>query len=314
MAKGTPSGKDDFFLAQFSDAGQLEWLSYGGGSGFDAANSIDADADGNVYITGYFDQKASFTDQQGITHELMGQRYDVYLAKVTAEGALSWIRSAGGELWDNAYDVHIDQEGHAYVTGLFRRTADFTGNQEADIEGEGEANAFVVKYRTDGVLSGLRIIDGQKSEGFGVATDRLDNVYLTGLFVQEARFDPNTPSLNSSFFNSFIAKYEAGSMENGIVDSNEWLSSTNDTGILAQNFPNPFSTQTRIDVRLSDADEIRLTVYDTLGRLVSEITRSHHSAGIHRFVFDSGRLATGLYYYTLETSTSRVTRTMTITR
>ena len=312
VAKGAHAGKDDFFLARFSDLGQLEWLSYGGGTGFDAANSIDIDDAGNLYITGYFDRSARIVDQEGNEQQILGYSYDVFLSKFDGDGRLAWIRSAGGELWDNAYDVHVDELNGVYVTGLFRGAAEFIGGAETSVEGRGEANAFVAKYGMQGDFQGLQIIDGEKSEGFGVSTDKHNNIYLTGFFVQEALFDDDTISLNSNFFNSFIAKYEAGSMEAGLSSNQRLFENQSIGDLLGQNFPNPFSTRTHFEIQLQEKDFVRIAVYDALGRLVEEVVRADLAAGIHRFPFEAGRLAEGVYHYSLETSSRRITRAMTV--
>lgn len=84
---------------------------------------------------------------------------------------------------------------------------------------------------------------------------------------------------------------------------------------LMQNFPNPFNPTTQISFTLAEADAIRLTVYDLLGRPVALLRNGVHSAGSHTASFDAGNLATGLYLYRLETSSGvNFTRKMLLLR
>lgn len=81
---------------------------------------------------------------------------------------------------------------------------------------------------------------------------------------------------------------------------------------LHQNYPNPFNPETRIRYTLPESAEIRLTVYDSLGRRVAVVAEGHHTAGSHTAVFRSGSLSSGLYFYELRTPTATLVRKMTI--
>ena len=69
---------------------------------------------------------------------------------------------------------------------------------------------------------------------------------------------------------------------------------------LAQNFPNPFNPGTTITYELPRASEVRLSVYDILGREVSVLVNGRVDAGSHRARFDGSGLASGVYMYRLE--------------
>ena len=74
---------------------------------------------------------------------------------------------------------------------------------------------------------------------------------------------------------------------------------------LHQNYPNPFNPSTTIRYDLPAQAEIRLTVYDVLGRKVRTLVQQNQSAGAHTVVWDgrdaSGRqLASGVYVYRLQ--------------
>ena len=74
---------------------------------------------------------------------------------------------------------------------------------------------------------------------------------------------------------------------------------------LSQNYPNPFNPQTQINFTLNEAGEVRLIVYDVLGREVVKLEDSFMDVGSHRVIWDgrnsAGELtASGIYYYRLE--------------
>jgi hypothetical protein len=66
--------------------------------------------------------------------------------------------------------------------------------------------------------------------------------------------------------------------------------------------PNPFSEQTRIRFYNPKRQKLKLSVYDTFGRLVKELTEGVFSEGMHQLNFSSKDLSKGVYYLKLSTS------------
>jgi endoglucanase len=64
---------------------------------------------------------------------------------------------------------------------------------------------------------------------------------------------------------------------------------------LEQNFPNPFNPSTSIGFLVPVAGEVRIAVYDLLGRLVATPVDGIISAGRHSVQFNAGSLAAGTY-------------------
>ena len=64
-------------------------------------------------------------------------------------------------------------------------------------------------------------------------------------------------------------------------------------------YPNPFNPQATIRFALPEAAEVRLVVYDVVGREVARLVEGQRSAGYHAARFDGARLASGLYLYRL---------------
>ena len=74
--------------------------------------------------------------------------------------------------------------------------------------------------------------------------------------------------------------------------------------VLEAAYPNPFNPQTTIGYALPRAADVRLAVYDVLGRQVALLAEGFRPAGRHEAVFDGAGLASGLYFYRLEAQTS----------
>jgi hypothetical protein len=70
---------------------------------------------------------------------------------------------------------------------------------------------------------------------------------------------------------------------------------------LQQNYPNPFNPVTKIIYNLAKASSVKMTIYNALGQEITQFNIASQTAGKHEFVFNAGKLASGLYYYKLET-------------
>jgi PKD repeat protein len=68
---------------------------------------------------------------------------------------------------------------------------------------------------------------------------------------------------------------------------------------LSQNYPNPFNPKTVVSSQLSVASNVKLVVYDLLGREIAVLVNERRSAGSYRDMFDGSGLASGVYVYRL---------------
>ena len=69
---------------------------------------------------------------------------------------------------------------------------------------------------------------------------------------------------------------------------------------LEQNYPNPFNPVTVISYQLPVNSEVRLAVYDILGREVAVLVDEQKPAGSYNVRFNASGLASGMYFYRLE--------------
>lgn len=81
---------------------------------------------------------------------------------------------------------------------------------------------------------------------------------------------------------------------------------------LLQNYPNPFNHGTIINYSLSNErfQNVQLKVYDILGREITTLVNENKSKGNFSVYFDSKKLASGIYFYTLRTSDFSETKKM----
>ncbi|MCK4371595.1 MAG: T9SS type A sorting domain-containing protein, partial [candidate division Zixibacteria bacterium] len=87
------------------------------------------------------------------------------------------------------------------------------------------------------------------------------------------------------------------------------------TAQLHQNYPNPFNPTTTISFSLSRTTDVSLTVYNALGQKVKQLACARLPAGIHACEWDGssdggGSVASGVYFYRLQTGETSHSRKM----
>lgn len=73
-----------------------------------------------------------------------------------------------------------------------------------------------------------------------------------------------------------------------------------DYDVLYNNFPNPFNSKTKIAYELLSYHNVKLIIYDILGREVKILVSENQEKGLYEVEFDASSLASGIYFYKLE--------------
>jgi hypothetical protein len=81
---------------------------------------------------------------------------------------------------------------------------------------------------------------------------------------------------------------------------------------LYQNYPNPFNSQTTILFQIPKTEHVTLKVLNLRGEEVATLADRKEIAGSHRGNFDAGQLASGTYFYQLQSGNFRATKQLTL--
>jgi len=109
-------GSNDLFIAMYSPTGQLLWVRCVGGSDSEEAAAVTTDTSGHIYVTGYF--ASSTVTFGGQTLQTSGDG-DIFVVAYDSNGQVRWTQKASGSLYDKAYALAIDPQGHLYVGGAY---------------------------------------------------------------------------------------------------------------------------------------------------------------------------------------------------
>ena len=96
------------------------------------------------------------------------------------------------------------------------------------------------------------------------------------------------------------------SLHNPIVESVRWsvISGISQLGTeipqvynLYQNYPNPFNPVTKIKYDIVESGNVRIVIYDNLGKEVENLVNQKHNPGRYEVDFNAEYLPSGIYYY-----------------
>ena len=69
---------------------------------------------------------------------------------------------------------------------------------------------------------------------------------------------------------------------------------------LYQNYPNPFNPTTDIKFDIPKDANVKVKIYDILGREVASVINEFKKAGEYSISYDASNLASGIYIYKIE--------------
>jgi hypothetical protein len=81
---------------------------------------------------------------------------------------------------------------------------------------------------------------------------------------------------------------------------------------LGQNYPNPFNPSTVISYQLSVISNVKLIVYDILGKEIAVLVDSKQIAGTHHTQWNAEGLPSGVYYYRLQAGSLTETKKLVL--
>ena len=88
-----------------------------------------------------------------------------------------------------------------------------------------------------------------------------------------------------------------------IINDNAKESLNNDENALVENFilhgnyPNPFNDMTTISFELPEAEKVKISIYDSTGRLIDHLMERSLNPGYHTITWEGKNVGSGIYIY-----------------
>ncbi len=194
----------DIFVVKYDPLGDFMWAKSFGGTSYDFAGGIKADANENVFVSAY-----SYNSAGGD---------DVIVVKYNTLGNVVWSQSSMGGIPpmtdDCGMGITTDANGNVYVTGFFVGSNITFGNISTGfitLNNNGYANTkdvFVVKYTSLGSLAwAISVGEVFIDNGSGISVDINGNVYVTGNYFDNSSINfGNTTLLSAGRYDVYLAK------------------------------------------------------------------------------------------------------------
>lgn len=330
------NGRYNMAIVKFDIQGNFIWkCSYNGsGNGNDFFSSIGVDKDGFIYGCGNSPGVNQMNDIVLIKADsegniLWNRRYDgpsngtdwtcclkldkennIYLAggilgvqghndasvlKYNSSGKLLWISTFNGQNnWhDCCQGLDFDDNLNVYMSG---RTC-LTGNEESD-------DIFTVKVDKFGNKIWTKIYNGPDNNA-DYSSNLVYNKFSKTVFTLGHSYSNNT------HYDVVMIKYME---KNAVYDMDNSTGSNINYNAALTNYPNPFNPYTKIQFTIPKYDFVKISVYDLSGRLVKNLIESYQTAGSHQINFDGSNLSSGVYFYTMQTSTDKITNRLILNK
>lgn len=193
-------GRSDLFVAKLSAGGQWTWAVAAGSAETDQATDLALDATGNLLVTGSFEGKATFGNQEVVSHG--GQ--DVFVAALTPQGKWQGVLTAGGPNQDEAFALTIDRDNNVLLGGRFQGDAVFGDHQLH--AAAGGSDAFVVRLGPNGKWAWAKQVGATEQGAIRrIAVDKQGDIIVTGYVGGTGQFGAH-PLTSQGTHNAFVAK------------------------------------------------------------------------------------------------------------
>jgi hypothetical protein len=248
--------------------------------------------------------------------ELRFNRTQIPNAGITNAGTVSVFRrptpgTGAFSILPNTFNASFPDEVRATTTAFSEFILGSDDNQLPV-----ELVAFTARNTAEGVQLAWRTASEQNNAGFEVQrrSEKASEWQVLG-FVRGA----GTTAEAQSY--TFLDKSASGKVQYRLkqIDFDGQFEYSNiievDAGApkqfaLEQNYPNPFNPSTTIRYQLPVASEVKLEVYDVLGKKIATLVNERQSAGSYQVVWNASGLSSGTYFYRLQAGTFVETKKM----
>ncbi|MBP9076373.1 MAG: gliding motility-associated C-terminal domain-containing protein [Haliscomenobacter sp.] len=177
----TFAGGTDALIVKFNAAGARVWGAYYGGTGNESGQSVEVDAQGNVYAVGATESGTGIATPGAFQTLYNAGNSDVFVVKLRPDGTRIWGTYFGGPDYEFGNDLVIDGAGNVFITGWTMSSAGVATMGSHQPGYSGQLDGFVAKFNPGGArLWSTYFGDIGFDLGLSAATDASGNVLISG--------------------------------------------------------------------------------------------------------------------------------------
>ncbi len=139
------AGEGDAFLTKFSSSLAYQWTRRFGSTDDDQGNDVNADSNGNIYLTGSFRNTTNFaSDFGGTDNKISAGSTDAFVTKLASNGTYGWTRSIGNDAAGSGAAVISFSDRRLLLVSLFGGTLNFADDFGSTDNKSSNASTFDV--------------------------------------------------------------------------------------------------------------------------------------------------------------------------
>lgn len=160
---------NDIFLAKYNTSGDVLWLKRVGPNTGSYQNSIAADPQGNVFVTGV----AIAPDSVG---GVQLADTGIYIAKYTPAGDVAWVKQVKVFTNPTRRCIACDAHGNVYLTGAYQGELAIDGNTYYSLN---DKDFFLIKLDANGAAVWTKIKGGASDQIGSFITSNGNDIFVT---------------------------------------------------------------------------------------------------------------------------------------
>lgn len=159
---------------------KIDWSSYYGGSSNDRIYGSATDTNLNLYVVGVTASNSAISTT-GSHQATYGSNSDAFIAKLNKQGVRQWATYYGGNAFDEARNIVLDNSGILYICGSTASSAAISTTGTHQTSKSGGQDAFLLKMNFDGIRTWGTYFGGNNDEtAFGVAIHSSGDPVIVG--------------------------------------------------------------------------------------------------------------------------------------
>ncbi len=245
-----------------------------------------------------------FSNYQPFYNSIVGTEFGIPLGSLNEDINISINLS---EICDEAQVKNLDTQG---IIELFFLSIEINGSVS------GSHNPLEYYYFNNGKEAYIKIPIVNITTLLDLLNFKIDQ--LTPFFTVNGLnpdFDGIRKEVDENYFTIYAKHFSEVRL--GIIISPTDVNKTNSIQTeyeLRQNYPNPFNPSTVISYSIPKSSYVSLTIYDVLGNTISVLENGNKSAGAYSYNFNSSKLTSGIYFYTLKAGNYTNTKKMLLVK